>query len=83
MSIKLLKPQEIKEVKVVTRYDINDFEFVFDYREIHIFVDGELAIEFGDYGEKGEERADTYVDCLRQSGFVGEFLEENIADYEC
>ena len=53
-------------VKIVKHYSIEDPEFYGDYGSIQIFINGDLAIEYGDYyHDKGQEKVDGFLDALR------------------
>jgi hypothetical protein len=83
MSIKLLEPQKIKKVEVITHYFKDDENCYGEYTSIEIIVDGELAVEFGScYDDKGSERAETYLECMEQCGFKGRVVKTEVADYE-
>ena len=53
-------------IKVVTHYDIEDTDCGGDYHDVEVLVADELVAQYGDYyHDKGEEKAEAFVDGFR------------------
>ena len=79
MSIKLLEPQNIKVVEIIT-YQGGDYAFG-DYDEVRVMVDGDLAVVFSDsivfgdrFHDQGRLMAGAYLQCMKDSGFKGKIV---------
>jgi hypothetical protein len=74
------------EFKEVVHYSKTDVYFGGDYREIEIFMNGDLVASYGDhYHDKGREKADGFYDAISivlETGTWTWFCEA-VADYEC
>jgi len=74
MSIKLLEPQKIKEIEIIT-YRGEGYAFG-DYDKVRVMVDGELAVEFGDkFHDQGHKKAESYIQCMKDSGCKAKITE--------
>lgn len=72
------------DIKVVTHYSKDDTRCIGDYIDIEVFVDGRLAIKYGDYyHDKGQEKAVGFIDAIKYSlNPKPEIVKEEIADRE-
>jgi hypothetical protein len=53
-------------VKIITHYEASDKDCGGEYTEVSIWVDNRLVQQYGDYyHDKGEERAEAFVDGIR------------------
>lgn len=71
------------EILIITHYAKDDPQFVYDYCDIEIFVDGKLVKEYGDYyHDNGKEKVEGFIDAYKDiygkdTIFV---LERDVAD---
>lgn len=70
------------KIKVVVHYSPDDIEFNCDYYQIDIYLNGFKIKEFGDYyHDKGNIRAESYLDGITSFMTDVKVIRENIADY--
>jgi hypothetical protein len=57
-------------VHVVTYFAENDLECKKDYVAVEVYVDGNLAAQYGNhYDDKGKEKAEAFVEALEYMGY--------------
>lgn len=78
-----MKIEEIKQIDIIEHFAVDDPDCIGDYCSVEIRINNESVIEYDDdYHDKGQEKAQGFIDALKYLGCYIEPNTDQVADYE-